>query len=255
MRRLVSTLAVLGLTAVTLPAGADAARPVPLRATLTSCETGATSAERSAVFSASMPRIKGAERMELRFDFLQRRPGDDDFVRLEVPKLGTWERAQPRVLAYVVEKRVNALAAPAAYRVRVRFRWLGADGHVLKHSERRSPICTQLDPRPDLVFEKVTTKATVDPRQARYDVVVRNRGRGVTTAFAVVTLAVGGARVPSETVSPIAAGAAETVTFFGPRCDGATVLDLMLDTAGAIEEAGESNNTLRLPCAATVERP
>lgn len=252
MRRLVSTLAVLGLTAVTLPAGADAARPVPLRATLTSCETGATAAERSAVFSASMPRIRGAERMELRFDFLQRRPGDADFVRLEVPKLGTWERAQPRVLAYVVEKRVNALAAPAAYRVRVRFRWLGADGHVLKHSARRSPTCTQLDPRPDLVFEKVTTKATVDPRQARYDVTVRNRGRGETIASAGVTLAVGGDRVPSEIVSPLAPAAAETVSFFGPRCSGDTKLELTLDPGGVVEEAGESNNVLSISCAATL---
>jgi hypothetical protein len=252
MRRLVSTLAVLGLTAVTAPAGADAARAVPLRATLTSCETGPTAAERSAVFSASMPRIKGAERMELRFDFLQRRPGDDDFVRLEVPKIGAWERAQPRVLAYVVEKRVNALAAPAAYRVRVRFRWLGADGHVLKHSERRSPICTQLDPRPDLVFEKVTTKATADPRQARYDVLVRNRGRGETIASAGVTLAVGGDRVPSQIVSPLAPGAAETVFFFGPRCSGDTKLELTLDPGGVVEEAGESNNVLSLSCAATL---
>jgi len=253
MRRFVVTLAVLGLTAAA-PTGAGAARPVALRAALTSCATGATAADRSAVFSASMPRIKGAERMELRVDFLQRRPGDADFVRLAVPKLGVWERAQPRVAAYVVEKRVNALAAPAAYRVRVRFRWTGADGRVVRHTERRSPVCTQLDPRPDLVVGKVTTKPTVDSRQARYDVVVANQGRGATVASAGVTLSVGGDRVPSETVSALAAGAQETVTFYGPRCSGETKLEVTLDPGGVVEEAGESNNVFSVPCAATLQR-
>ncbi len=255
MRRLMITLSLLGLTAGTAPAAAAAARAVPLRATLASCQTGQAAADRSAVFTASMPRIRGAERMELRFDLLQRRPGDHRFVRLAVPKLGAWERAQPGVAAYVVRKRVNALAAPAAYRVLVRFRWFGADGHAVRRAKRRSAVCTQLDPRPDLVVEKVTTRAADDPRQARYDVLVRNRGRGDATASAGLLLSIGRDRVPRQALSALAAGTSETVSLLGPRCGADTVLELTLDPEGVLEEAGESNNTLSLPCAATVQRP
>lgn len=256
MRRALITLVLLGL--VTAPAAGAAvapAKPVALRAGLVACETGSAAAERFAVFSASMPLVKGAERMELRVDFLQRRPGDADFVRLVVPKFGVWERALPRVPAFVVDKRVNALAAPAAYRVRVRFRWFAADGSVVRRSVRRSKICQQPDPRPDLVFDSVTAQETEDPQQARYEVVVRNAGRGDALSSAGVSLTIAGRRFPSRSVVALRSGEKDTVSFLAPRCSGETWLELSLDAAGAIEEAGERNNILSVPCAATLQRP
>lgn len=257
MRRFLATLFLLCLCTAAAPAQAAAiapARVVSLRAGLEACETGSAKANRFAVFTASMPRVRNAERMELRFDFLQRRPGDNDFVKLAVPKLGVWERAQPRVPAFLVEKRVNELAAPADYRVLVRFRWFAADGRVVRRSERRSKVCRQPDPRPDLIFESVTTRVAANPQRARYDVVVRNTGRGDALASAAVSMMVGGQRVPIQALSSLGAGESETVSFDGPRCTGETRIDLSLDVAGAVEEAGEANNTLSLPCAATLAR-
>lgn len=254
MRRTLATLFLLGFSAGAVPAAAAPDRVVSLKAALATCETGATAVERFAVFKASMPRVKRAERMELRFDLLQRRPGDDDFVRLAVPKFGVWERAEPRVSAFLVAKRVNALAAPATYRVLVRFRWFAADGSVLRRSERRSKVCRQPDPRPDLVFDSVSAQETDDPQQARYAVVVRNAGRGDMTSSAGVSLTIGERRFPTRTLSLLASGETDTVSFLAPRCNDATPLELSLDPAGVVEEAGERNNLLSVPCAATLRQ-
>jgi len=258
MRRALLTSAVLALLAGSLPAAAGAAAPAratPLRAALAACQTGSALTDRFVVFNASMARIKGSERMEMRFDFLQRRPGDEDFVRVSVPKFGVWERAQPKVPAFLVEKRVNALAAPAAYRVLVRFRWFSADGLVLRRAERESGVCKQPDPRPDLVAQAVKTLETNDPQRARYEVVLRNLGRSATQLSTGVVLNVGDAALAPQSVAPLAAGETRTISFSGPRCNGATPLEVSVDPAGVIDEAGERNNLLSVPCAATLERP
>jgi hypothetical protein len=47
------------------------------------------------------------------------------------------------VKIYKYVKQVTNLAAPAAYRAVVRFRWQGERGHVLKRVELHTPRCLE----------------------------------------------------------------------------------------------------------------
>ena len=250
MRRFAAIAAVLlpALGAAPAFAAPAATAPPPLRAKLTSCATGPDAGDRFAVFTGSMPRLGRAHHLEMRFDLLQRRPGDSGFQRVAVPKLGVWEHSLPGVAGLILDRRVNALAAPAAYRARVRFRWVAASGAVLHRARRTTPVCVQPDPRPDLVTAGVKVSPTTDPRVFRYEVGVRNAGRGDAVPIFAVSLSVNGEALAPQTLEGLPAGMANPAVFSGPPCRPGTVLDFAVDVRGDVEEAIETNNAGRREC-------
>jgi len=72
MRKFACTVVVL-----LVGAGPAYAQTVPTRASLESCHTGAAALDRFAVFTAQVGATSSSERMQIRFDLLQRLPGDD----------------------------------------------------------------------------------------------------------------------------------------------------------------------------------
>jgi hypothetical protein len=144
----VRRLAVIACLTVPLaPASAAAAqdRPPP-QARLISCTTGDTAGQRTAAFMASMPAIDGSTRMAVRFDLFERRAGDAEFRRVRLPAWGRWERSDPDRTGFIYTKRVRGLRAPAAYRARVRFRWYGPDGRLVRRATRLTPVCREPAP-------------------------------------------------------------------------------------------------------------
>jgi hypothetical protein len=89
MRKFACTggVAAVALLAAALPA---AAQTVPTKGTLESCRTGAGPLDRYAIFAAQMGSIKGARRLQLRFDLLQKLPGAKSFAPISAPGLGVW---------------------------------------------------------------------------------------------------------------------------------------------------------------------
>ena len=81
--------------------------------------------------------------MAMRIELQQRMRGEADFHTVLAPGLGVWRCSEPGVKIYKYVKQVTNLAAPAAYRALVRFRWLGESGHVLKRAELHTPRCLQ----------------------------------------------------------------------------------------------------------------
>src|SRR5690606_36748050 len=136
-------------------AGAFAAdeRPRP-RVALAACSTGATDDERFGVFTASMPALRGTVRTAMRFPLRERTPGSR-WTRVRAAGFGRWERSDPGRAGFVYTKRVERMRRVADYRVVVRFRWEQADG-TRRRRVRRSPVCRQPDPRPDLELASVT---------------------------------------------------------------------------------------------------
>ena len=112
-------------------------------ATLDQCVTSVVQAERSATFAGEMTAIAGTAHMAMRVDVQQRLPGEVLFHTLSAPGLGVWRSSDSKVKVYKYLKQVTNLLAPAVYRGLVRFRWLNAKGHVIKHSERLTPGCAQ----------------------------------------------------------------------------------------------------------------
>jgi hypothetical protein len=120
-------------------AGAPAAR-------LEQCVTAGAQAERSATFSGEMTAIAGTVRMSMRVDVEERRPAEAQYHAVSAPGLGVWRASEPKVKVYKYLKEVTNLSSPASYRALVRFRWLGAKGHLLRRAERLTARCIQPAP-------------------------------------------------------------------------------------------------------------
>lgn len=243
MRRTLLLVTALALLPAA-PAAAD--KPVPLRAKLTSCTVGPEPSARSVTFTASLPRRTGAARLQLRFSLLQRLGDDGPFERVSgVPGWDRWETSQPGRPGLVLHRRVEGLAAPAAYRALVRFRWLDADGHVLKRLTRRTGTCEQPDVRPDLVLGALT--ALREGEGARYRLVVRNRGLETAEPFGLA-LVVGGRQEPAVVVGPIAGGEERIVEVLAAACAPGSPVEVLLDTGGDVAEARERDNAAVRRC-------
>jgi hypothetical protein len=139
--------AAVGCVEVAL-AGATVRRTAPslnpgYSVTLEQCVTSTVQAERSATFTAQMVATPATQKMALRFELQERMRGETDFHTVIAPGLSAWQRAEPSVKIYKYVKQVTNLAAPAAYRAVVRFRWLGEKGRVLKRAELHTQKCVQ----------------------------------------------------------------------------------------------------------------
>jgi hypothetical protein len=127
--------------------GAPSTKP-PASATLAECVTSSEQTERSATFEGEMSAIPGSAKLEMRVDVLERTPRELTFHAIAAPGLGAWRAAAPGVKVYKYLKQVTNLAAPAAYRAAIRFRWLNSHGRLVKSMELHTPKCFQpLHPR------------------------------------------------------------------------------------------------------------
>jgi hypothetical protein len=249
MRRHATIACFAAAVVATAPAAARAAaqqRP-PLQARLVSCATGPTASARIAAFTASMPALAGTARMWVRFDLLQRMPGETRFATVPLPAWGRWERSQVGRAGFIYTKRVRALRAPGAYRARVRFRWYDARGRVQRRAQRLTKTCLQPDPRPDLRAGALTIAPGLGPSSATYQLVVRNAGRGAAGPFDVV-LSAGGMPQPPVRVDGLAAGASRVVDVPGPLCSAGSTLRFVVDAGAAVAESDEADDVVDRAC-------
>jgi hypothetical protein len=146
-RRLVLCACACALTAAwparAAATGVRATQPPGANAALEQCVTSVAQIERSATFAGEMTAVPGTVRMAMRIEVQESLPGQAGYHTLSAPGLGVWRDSDPKVRIYKYLKQVTNLSAPASYRALVRFRWLGAKGHVLKHAERLTSRCEQ----------------------------------------------------------------------------------------------------------------
>jgi hypothetical protein len=233
MRRLllIAALALLGFPAA---AGAATVR-------LVECVPALAAAERSATFEARVHRVGDSERMQLRFTLQVRQDALQRWQRVPAADADEWLTSFPGVRRYSYSRTVRNLAAPASYRMIVRFRWLDAHGAVVRRSRATSRACRQPDMRPDIVATAIV------PVAGGYEVVLRNRGRSDAGPFDVA-LAVGAAEAASAALDGLAGGERLTVAFSGPPCVPGEPLTATVDPAGAVDEADEDGNVLAVLC-------
>jgi hypothetical protein len=237
----IGSLVVAGLLAGPGSAVGQTPEAPPLSAALETCETSALPAQRVASFVGSMPAMKGADRMQMRFDLQRRQAGEK--LWHGVPGLkgfGMWESSLPARAGFVFHKRVDGLQVPASYRAIVRFRWLATDGTVVRKERKRTPACDQPDLRPDLVPGALRAVLDARPALAIYSLVVRNDGRSAAGPFAV---RVAGAITE---VAGLAAGQQTEVTVLAPACVPGTRVRAMVDADLRVDEADEHNGLRRL---------
>ena len=107
------------------------------------CVTSTVQLERSATFTAQMNATNATQKMAMRLELQQRLHGESEFHTLVAPGFGVWRVSEPGVKIYKYVKQVTNLDSPAAYRVLVRFRWIGESGRLIKHDELHTPRCIE----------------------------------------------------------------------------------------------------------------
>jgi hypothetical protein len=134
----------LSLLAAGVLAGAPAPTPAPaVTASVEQCTPSVNQAQRAVTFTAQMTAIEGAQRMAIQFEVQERSPTDTAWRTVSAPGPGDWRASEQGVKIYKYVKQLTNLAAPAAFRAQVRYRWLDGRGHTIKHAQRRTPVCVQ----------------------------------------------------------------------------------------------------------------
>lgn len=234
------------LLSLALAPAAQAAPPADVR--LSACGSSLEQPLRSMAVEGRMRLTRGARKLQMRFALQVLTPDRPRWTPVLAPGFGDWNTADPTPRRYVFEKRVEALAAPARYRMVVRFRWLGDGDRRVASAKLVSPTCAQADLRPDLAPVRLSFGRREESGARRYVVAVANDGESPSGAFEVavevdgVPLAVA---VQSAGVRPD--GRSELV-LSGPSCPEGKRVVVRVDPADAIDEADEADNGLTRAC-------
>ena len=217
--------------------GVASARPG--RVVMTECDRGAQTAS----FDGRMDQVEGSERLSMRFLLQVREPGAR-WHRVRLPGFSAWHTSDPGHSRYVYTKRLEGLVGPSSYRVIVRFRWLDADGAVVKRASTISRSCRMPDPRPDLRVSAIGVR----PGRTHYAVTVRNAGHS-TSGASSLSLDLGDGGVPLlAPVDPLAPGELHTVVLAGRACVPGATLTATADAGDVIDERHEDDDTLAVTC-------
>jgi hypothetical protein len=240
-RRLIS-FALLGL-ALAVPSQAQAASKLP-SVKVDECRSGDSVESRSATFVGRMRAVPKTDRMLMRFTLVERF-GDERRHTVSVPELRAWRSSKPGVKDFRYRQNVTGLHGGGDYRVTVDFRWLDADGNLLRKSRRRSGVCRQ----PGELANLKPGLPTVLPGPegtAQYGVPVTNNGK-IAARDITVELFVDGVAPNVGHITSVEPGETRQVNFTGPPCK--RNLRIVLDPADSVKERLESDNVAVVPCA------
>ncbi|GAC1437479.1 MAG: hypothetical protein NVSMB51_11550 [Solirubrobacteraceae bacterium] len=233
-----------------LPGAASAAPGAPagrVLATLDACHPDALKDARYATFGAQMESLRGTSAMEIRFDLLQRNPGEGRFRLVPAPGLGNWHVSAPGIGSFRYSQEIAALPAPAAFRVQAVYRWLDARKRIQHRARRLTPVCMLPDERPHLAVGAISVRSAADGLSAAYEVMVRNDGLGAAGPFDVA-LAVGGLPLAPIALPGLDPNTRRLVTFAGPRCAPGTIVTATLDPRGQVDETTKAGDTKSIGC-------
>jgi hypothetical protein len=235
MPRRLAIFAALALVLV-VPGQAQASFKLPA-SKLLECRSGDAADSRSATFLGRMRAIPRTDRMLMRFTLMERF-GDEKLHSLTVPELKAWRSAKPGIKDFRYKQTVTSLQGGGEYRVSVDFRWLDADGNLLRKAKRLSGACRQ---QGDLANLKVLTPTALPGPEgtASYDVPVRNDGKVIARDVSV-ELFVDGAATNVSHIDSVAPGEVRSVRFTGPACK--RNLRSVVDPGDTVKERLESDN-------------
>jgi hypothetical protein len=257
MKRFTPTIVVLGLlaSAACAQAAADAAPRAELRNL--QCVRALDPPARAVSITAVMRSLPGTRRLQMKVELLDHTAAGAPFSAVSPPSgsaLGAWIGPTAPTLGqrpadvWQVKFPVADLAAPATYRYRARFRWLGTGGHVLRTTTVLSARCRQPELRADLLVQSLSVQPFAGhPQQARYVAVIRNAGESAARNFVVGFSDAGTIR--TVTVAELAPGAKQRLTFTGPPCNASNPPALTIDPQNQVDDSNRGNNTATAGCA------
>ena len=254
MRRFLPLVALLVLMAAA-PCATAATKVAP-RDTLTAfvCQRALDPPNRSVSVKAVMRPVTGTRSLSLKFDLLEKQAGATRILT-GAGDLGVWLSPKDPTLGrrsgdiWELTKAVSNLDAPARYRFRVTFRWLGTHGRVLATAVRQSASCTQRELRPDVLVKSVAVTAIAHkPHKLRYTAVIADAGASGAGPFQVLFTPGDGSTSQTHTVTHIAAHSSRRLSFVGPLCTAASPPTIVADSADQVDDADRDNNAMTVTC-------
>jgi CARDB protein len=257
MKRL--TLLLFCLLAIGLIATSSVGAAAPrARLRAPTCVTALDPPSRAISITATMRPITHSSKMQVKFDLTSRAGNSHRFTRVRGGDLNTWVTPKDSTLGqhpddvWNVIKQVVDLKAPATYRFKVFFRWLGTRGKVLATAVKTGSNCYQPELRPDLQVKTIGVQA-VDGRSGvdEYIALIRNNGATATGPFDVQFT--DGAVVKSHSVADLAPHSSIRQHFIGPSC-GSGMANVTADPGNQVDDLNRANNSLNVVCSGTASR-
>jgi hypothetical protein len=216
------------------------------------CQKALDPPTRAVSVQAVMRPVTGTSKMQMRFDLMRRtRPGAP-FRLVRGQFLGSWLAPDNPTLGqrpgdvWIVNHPVVGLPAPATYRFRVSFRWLGSSGQQLSSAVQTSSSCWQPELRADLLVRSLTV-TPLGSGQSSYVAVIGNRG--LTAAGPVeVDLAGVTAAKQAQTLASVGPKSSARERFVAPTCTPGANLAVTVDPSHTIDEYDFANNVLTMAC-------
>jgi hypothetical protein len=246
--------AVGGVAGVAASTG-SASTPPRARVTGLMCQHALDPPARAVSITAVMRPLRGTQRMQMRFQLFSRAKGAATYAPVTGGDLGTWRSPPIPTLGqrpgdvWRFHKQIVGPAAPASYRFRVSFRWLGAHGRVLGTSVRSSGTCFQPELRPDLLVQSITVEPVAGrPHYNRYVATIRNAGASETGPFEILFTPGGARPVQTFSVPDLAAHSKLVKGFLGPVCSNAAATTVTVDPEDKVDDFNRSNNSKTAVC-------
>jgi hypothetical protein len=246
---------VLALLAVTASAVGQAAPRSELANVR--CQPALDPPNRSISVKAVMRPLTGTRKLSLKFELLERSGAAPTHTVTGAGDLGAWLSPSDTTLGqragdvWELNKTVYNLDAPAQYRFRVTFRWLGAHNKVLGTAVHLTAQCTQKELRPDLLVKSVTVSAIKhQPRKERYTAVIADRGATGAGPFQVLFTPGDDSTPQSHTVQHIAPHSSLRQSFVGPVCNAGSPPTVVADSTSQVDDYDRDNNALTVTCPA-----
>jgi hypothetical protein len=216
-------------------------------ASVTTCVSGTTAAERSASFRGQIQTLPGARTLSISFSLYQR-TATGGWTPVSAPGFDVWQSSTPGIGSFTANENVIDLPAPAAFRAVVHYRWLDRRHHVIRRDERVTPNCVMTLPQPNLFVARLSRSADGAGNGTQfYNVLVRNSGVAPAGPFSVA-LSVGPTALAPLTVAGLAPGSSQALQFTGPRCTAGTTVTAQVDPSAAISEPANPQRTVSIVC-------
>lgn len=219
------------------------------------CQDALLPSQREISIQGVMRPLPGTLRMAMRFELLERTKTAGGPIEVTGGDLDHWKTPPNPTLGqrpgdvWSVDHPVIGLAAPATYRFRVTFRWIGKHGKVLATVQRGSAACTQRELRPDLIVASVAVKPiSAAPAHDKYLAVIRNDGATASGSFEVLFVPSAGYPEQSRTFPSLRGHGQRTVTFTGPACASTGAPTVIVYPNDQADELGQANKSATATC-------
>lgn len=242
--------AAIAAAAMLAPAGAQGASgDAYLRGF--ACHRALDPTKRSVTVTAVMGTIAGTQRLQMRFELLERTARGQVLIR--GGDLGQWISPSSPTLGqhtsdkWVVNHPVTGVPVPGSYRFKVWFRWIGGGGQVIGRVQKATTSCRQPDLRPNLYVRLLS--ASNGSGGDRYTVQVGNNGLTGATNVELAFSAGGGQQPVTKTIARLPSHQSVNRSFVGPSCTPSSApASIAVDPNDLIDEVSRADNSITVPC-------